>query len=132
MKQNGDVVLADFGISEILVDGMSTVTGRPLNEHCGTHGYMAPEIVLRKEYSFGVDVWSAGVVAYECLVNDQPFSRLDELDLESKFLEWEDERDSVLDLERIPSEFSSLISETLTVNNRSSSSNILEMLNTMK
>ena len=34
---------------------------------CGTHGYMAPEIVRGRPYSYGADLFSLGVVMYQLL-----------------------------------------------------------------
>ncbi|KAK0404148.1 hypothetical protein QR680_017311 [Steinernema hermaphroditum] len=40
---------------------------------CGTPNYMAPEVLDKKEYSFGVDVWALGCVVYCMLVGRPPF-----------------------------------------------------------
>lgn len=125
MKETGDIVLADFGISEILNDdGNSTITGRPLDEHYGTHGYMAPEIILKREYSFEVDVWSAGVVMYQCLEKHQPFFQYDESDLEEIFLDWKNVKDDVLNLEDKPK----ILSEIFEIKTRPSSAKIFSSL----
>lgn len=39
----------------------------------GSMAYMAPEVVGRKGYSWWVDWWSLGVVAYELLFHRRPF-----------------------------------------------------------
>lgn len=39
----------------------------------GTPHYMAPEIVLGKEYNELVDLWSLGVMLYEFMVGELPF-----------------------------------------------------------
>jgi serine/threonine protein kinase len=55
------VKLADFGFSRISAD-LTTI--------CGTPVYMAPEIFHHgRSYTPAVDIWSLGLVAYECAYN---------------------------------------------------------------
>jgi len=60
--------LADFGFAQYLSadDQNSTMRGSPL--------YMAPEILLKKKYDARVDLWSVGVIMYECLFGRAPYS----------------------------------------------------------
>ncbi len=44
-----------------------------MTEQCGTPAYIAPEILKDKGYSFGVDIWSAGVVLFSMLYGTVPF-----------------------------------------------------------
>jgi calcium/calmodulin-dependent protein kinase I len=44
---------------------------------CGTPGYIAPEILSKKEYNHKVDIFSIGVVAFNLLTGKQLFSRED-------------------------------------------------------
>ena len=39
----------------------------------GSPAYMAPEVVLGREYSYAADWWSAGVLLHELLTNELPF-----------------------------------------------------------
>jgi len=42
---------------------------------CGTTEYMPPEMLQGQKYSFGVDVWAAGIVMFELLTGDIPFNK---------------------------------------------------------
>lgn len=39
----------------------------------GTPNYMAPEILSGNGYSYSVDLWSLGILLYECLCGPTPF-----------------------------------------------------------
>lgn len=59
------LVIADLGLTKILGEK---------NTICGTIGYTAPEIVLKKKkYSNKIDLWSCGVVLYAMLSGSMPF-----------------------------------------------------------
>ncbi|CAD7084987.1 unnamed protein product [Hermetia illucens] len=70
LTRTPNVVLkvADFGFAEHLELGESnyTLKGSPL--------YMAPEIVLKRNYDARADLWSIGVILYECLFGRAPYS----------------------------------------------------------
>ncbi|XP_042898662.1 serine/threonine-protein kinase PLK4 isoform X2 [Parasteatoda tepidariorum] len=61
------VKIADFGCStelKTLDETKKTVVGTPV---C-----MSPEVVIGTEYSFGIDIWSLGVIFYTLLFGDFP------------------------------------------------------------
>lgn len=61
------LLLADFGHAQILAGGeLAQGFG-------GTLSYLAPEVVLRKYYSFPVDIWAVGVLTYFMLCGYMPF-----------------------------------------------------------
>lgn len=39
----------------------------------GTLAYMAPEVLMNKNYDNKVDSWSLGIVLYELLTNEHPY-----------------------------------------------------------
>lgn len=41
---------------------------------CGTTDYISPEMAMKKEYDETVDIWSIGVLTYEIMVGNAPFS----------------------------------------------------------
>ncbi|CAN1233336.1 Phosphoenolpyruvate carboxylase kinase 1 [Linum perenne] len=62
----GRVKLADFGAADWVGSGnLSGVVGTPY--------YVAPEVLLGRDYGEKVDVWSAGVVLYVMLAGFPPF-----------------------------------------------------------
>ena len=67
-----DIKLIDFGLAKIL--GPNEFCTEPF----GTIGYVAPEVLLGKPYSFEADLWSLGVITYLMLVGVLPFDDPDE------------------------------------------------------
>jgi serine/threonine protein kinase len=66
-KGRQKVKLGDFGISRVFESIAFTY------KFAGTPKYMAPEIYMKREYNYSVDVWSIGVLLYEMLTNQIPF-----------------------------------------------------------
>ena len=65
LDDNCDFKLADFGLS-------TNATG-PLQEKCGSPGYVAPEMLRRGSYGPKADVFSCGVLLYFLLSGEFPF-----------------------------------------------------------
>lgn len=70
-SEASDLVIADFGLSRIVNDDKMVL----LNTTCGTPGYMAPEIFLKKGHYKPVDLWAVGVITYFLLSGYTPFDR---------------------------------------------------------
>lgn len=64
------VTLTDFGLAKAIEKGQSSDSGVAL----GTLKYMSPEQALGKELDCRSDVYSLGVVVYEMLVGEVPFT----------------------------------------------------------
>lgn len=60
--------IGDFGFAQYLSDEdkHNSIRGSPL--------YMAPEMLLARKYDARVDLWSVGVIMYECLFGKAPYS----------------------------------------------------------
>ncbi|KAL8484297.1 hypothetical protein ACS0TY_026831 [Phlomoides rotata] len=62
----GKLKLADFGSAEMFeISEMNDVVGTPY--------YVAPEVLMGRNYNEKVDVWSAGVILYIMLAGVPPF-----------------------------------------------------------
>ena len=59
--------IVDFGLAKII--GPSETADEPF----GTLGYVAPEVLKKKPYTFSCDVWSLGCILYALLSGSLPF-----------------------------------------------------------
>uniref|UniRef100_A0A8B9RKM2 non-specific serine/threonine protein kinase n=1 Tax=Astyanax mexicanus TaxID=7994 RepID=A0A8B9RKM2_ASTMX len=74
----GEIKITDFGLSKIMDDDNYGVDGMDLtSQGAGTYWYLPPEcFVVGKEppkISNKVDVWSVGVIFFQCLYGRKPF-----------------------------------------------------------
>jgi cGMP-dependent protein kinase len=76
IDEKGYVKLCDFGFGKILMK-----TSQRTFTIVGTPHYMAPEMIIGKGYSFPVDHYSFGVIAYLLFYGEFPFGN----DLEDTF-----------------------------------------------
>ncbi|MCL4126527.1 UNVERIFIED_CONTAM: hypothetical protein GTU68_010785 [Idotea baltica] len=68
LDHNLHVKIADFGLSNIMVDGEF------LRTSCGSPNYAAPEVISGKLYAGPeVDTWSCGIILYALLCGTLPF-----------------------------------------------------------
>ena len=66
LSKNNILKIIDFGLSKTFtVDMMDTICGSPL--------YMAPEIIMNKQYTIKSDIWSFGIIIYEMVYGFIPF-----------------------------------------------------------
>ena len=68
IEEDSPLKLIDFGLSKVFNGDDNTMKGA-----VGTTFYMAPEVILRKNYSFAVDFWSIGVILFEVFYGKLPF-----------------------------------------------------------
>ena len=68
LNQKIQLKIGDFGLaSKLEYDGQKRYS------ICGTPNYIAPEILEEKGYSYEVDIWSLGVIAYTMFFGVTPF-----------------------------------------------------------
>lgn len=75
VEPNGDVKIADFGISRAADTASMTRTGMLT----GTAHYLSPEQASGRPASAASDIYSLGIVAYACLAGHVPFTDGNEL-----------------------------------------------------
>ena len=75
----GYIRITDFGVAKLNKKNNSS-------EGSGTPGYMAPEIILHKNYSFSVDFFAIGVMGYEFIFGERPFKGKNRKDYKKSLL----------------------------------------------
>ena len=69
LSSDGQAVLSDFGIAQMITSSRLTLSGL-----VGTPNYMSPEQGQGLEIDQRTDIYSLGIVTYEMLTNQVPFS----------------------------------------------------------
>ena len=65
---NGHVILTDFGLSK---EGVADTD--LCSSFCGSHAYLAPEVIARNGYGKSIDWYLLGVAIYEMLTGKTPY-----------------------------------------------------------
>ncbi|EYC16396.1 hypothetical protein Y032_0033g2631 [Ancylostoma ceylanicum] len=73
LDKDGFVKLADFGLCK---EGMGPAD--KTSTFCGTPEFLAPEVLTESSYTRAIDWWGLGVLIFEMLVGEPPFSGDDE------------------------------------------------------
>eukprot|EP01091_Cochliopodium_minus_P015801 TRINITY_DN5718_c0_g3_i1.p1 TRINITY_DN5718_c0_g3~~TRINITY_DN5718_c0_g3_i1.p1 ORF type:complete len:753 (+),score=164.08 TRINITY_DN5718_c0_g3_i1:413-2671(+) len=70
VDENFHIRICDFGLSRILENQEKTMTA------CGTPCWTAPEVLRNERYSESADVYSFGIVLWECITRKDPYDGL--------------------------------------------------------
>ncbi|TDD93462.1 serine/threonine protein kinase [Actinomadura rubrisoli] len=105
VSPDGTLKITDFGIARRLAAASQTQTGMVM----GTAHYISPEQASGQQISPSADVYSLGVVAYECLTGSPPFDGRTPVEIALKHV-----RDAPPELpSRVPAAARDLIAEML-------------------
>ena len=68
VDQHWTVKICDFGLSRLFEPHLNTLTA------CGTPCWTAPEVLRNERYTEKADVYSFGIVMWECMTREDPFA----------------------------------------------------------
>lgn len=68
ISKNAEVKIADFGMARQLAASIEQA-----QSYIGTISYMAPERIENRSYSFKSDIWSLGMIVYQCALGKFPY-----------------------------------------------------------
>ncbi|XP_061600620.1 cGMP-dependent protein kinase 2 [Cololabis saira] len=96
LDADGYVKMADFGFAKKIGVGKKTWT------FCGTPEYVAPEVIMNKGHDFGADCWSLGILIFELLTGNPPFSGTDPIKIYTMVLHGIDKVDFPMRISKRP------------------------------
>ncbi|ONH68158.1 Serine/threonine-protein kinase svkA [Cyberlindnera fabianii] len=108
LNKNGDVKIADFGVSTQLSNNLSR-----RNTFVGSPYWMSPEVIMEEEYNFKADIWSLGITAIELATGKPPLSHIPPMKVLFKIPENSPPR---LEGEKFSEEFKDFVAHCLQMN----------------